>query len=105
MEAIVIALISAIGGGGLASLLLIYKKGDSIAVTTLKQALEALNDEVIKPLRTENESINKELKKLNNELVKLRKSLEKIPACPHADTCPVAGELRLASTESGAVKD
>lgn len=115
MRELLIAVIGMFGGGTMAAIYtawqrkgLVKKEGrkveaetDSLVVATLKQAIETINREVIGPLKNENEEIRKEIKRLNYEVIKLRKSIEKIPACAHADTCPVARELQNAATDTG----
>lgn len=67
---------------------------DNIAVTTLKEALTTINEDVIKPLNEENKVIKTELKKLTNELIKFRKAIEKIPSCAYAHQCPATRVLQ-----------
>jgi len=100
--------IAFVGGGGLVAIINWIRtrklttatekqtaaKTDNIAVTTLKEALSSLNEDVIKPIHEENRVIKTELKKLTNELIKFRKAIEKIPSCTHAAVCPVSRELQ-----------
>lgn len=111
---ILIAILSAMGGGGLGSFLTARKKGklmdsevktneakaEETAVNTLKTALKTLNEEVINPIKSENKQIHKELKDLTNEVQKFRKAIERIPACPHASHCPVTAELQNSEANS-----
>ena len=108
MHDFIIAAISAIGGSGLTTLIpLIIKRKliqrqekqtdvqtDGIAVTTLKEAIVTLNEEVYKPLHNENKELKKELIKFTNELTKFRKAIEKIATCKYSDSCPVNRELQ-----------
>lgn len=112
---IVVALLT---GGGFAAILnygnnkqLARKQADqagaqaeNIAVKTLKEALETMNDDVIRPLKEENKVIKSELKRLTNELIKFRKAIERIPSCAYAHQCPATHELQ-GRTEGGAGAD
>ena len=108
MHDILLAAISAIGGGGLTTAipLIVRRKlirrqeiqtdvqTDGIAVTTLKEAIVTLNESVYKPIQEENNKLKEEIKKFTNEVTKFRRAIEKIPSCKHADSCPVTRELQ-----------
>ena len=114
MDAGIIAVGSAFVGGGLTAIVTAFQKRkllgkqeknidaktDEIAVNTMRTALTTLNEELIKPIQEENKIIRNELKKLTNELTKFRKAIEKIPACAHADSCPVSRELQSNAKQS-----
>lgn len=76
-------------------------KADAIAVTSLKEAINTLNEAVYKPIKAENEILQVEFKKFYNEINKLRKAIERIPSCTYADQCPVTFELQGKSTDNG----
>lgn len=52
----------------------------------VREASEILMDNIVKPLKTEIQSLRKDVDKF-------RKAIEKIPSCPMADSCPVSREL------------
>lgn len=108
MHDFIVAIISALGGSGFATLIpLILKRKliqrqekqtdvqtEGIVVTTLKEAIVTLNEEVYKPIQYENKELKKELIKFTNELAKFRKAIEKIATCKYSDNCPVNRELQ-----------
>ena len=47
---------------------------------------EILMEQIVTPLK-------QEMKTLRSDVNKFRKAIEKIPACPHSDNCPVRNEL------------
>ena len=112
MHDILIATIGAVSGGGFSQLISMIGKRrlnrkqekktdvetDGIAVTSLKEAIVTLNEEVYKPIQNENKKLKDELKKFTNELTKFRKAIEKISICDHADSCPVNRELQSKTT-------
>lgn len=52
----------------------------------VREASDILMDNVVKPLKTEIQSLRRDVNKF-------RRAIEKIPTCPIADTCPVSREL------------
>ncbi len=52
----------------------------------VREASEILMENIVKPLKTEIQSLRKDVDKF-------RKAIEKIPSCPMADSCPVSREL------------
>lgn len=76
-------------------------KADGIAVTTLKEAINTLNESVYRPIREENEKLKVELKKISYEITKFRKAIERISSCTYADQCPITLELQSKPTSDG----
>ena len=60
----------------------------------VRKATEILMEGVVTPLKSE-------IKQLRYELNRMRRAIEKIPSCPHADTCPVSHELLEEDTDDG----
>lgn len=58
----------------------------------VREASDILMDNVVKPLKTEIQSLRRDVNRF-------RRAIEKIPSCPVADTCPVSRELL--GTEEG----
>ena len=52
-----------------------------------EKASKLLMDYIVEPLK-------KEINALRKEVRKLQKCIERISDCPHADNCPVRGELQ-----------
>lgn len=56
-------------------------------LNNVREGNEILMSQIVAPLK-------QELKSLRYDVNKFRRAIEKIPACPHSDFCPVALELR-----------
>lgn len=54
-----------------------------------KKAIEMIMELVVEPLR-------RDMLQLQEKVDTLTNAIEKINSCPHADSCPVSGELRRA---------
>lgn len=115
INSIILILTAFISGGGLVAVLnnLFNRKltksieleneakADGIAVTTLKEAINTLNESVYRPIREENEKLKVELKKISYEITKFRKAIERISSCTYADQCPITLELQSKPTSDG----
>ena len=55
----------------------------------VREASQILMENIVKPLKTEIQSLRKDVNKFS-------KAVEKIPSCPMADKCPVSRELLIA---------
>lgn len=55
----------------------------------VREASQILMEEIVKPLKTEIQSLRRDVNKFS-------KAVEKIPSCPMADKCPVSRELLIA---------
>ena len=60
----------------------------------VREASDILMDNVVKPLKSEIQSLRRDVNKF-------RRAIEKIPSCPVADTCPVSRELLVAEGDNG----
>ncbi len=56
-------------------------------LNNVREGNEILMEQIVNPLK-------KEVQSLRSDVNKFRRAIEKIPACPHADICPVTVELR-----------
>lgn len=55
----------------------------------VREALEIIMENIVKPLKTEIQSLRRDVKNFS-------KAVEKIPTCPLGDKCPVSRELLIA---------
>jgi len=107
MNNILVIILTALGGGVIATILNIIaqrrlmsnqaKKYDAeannLTVDSMKETVATLRSEV-EYWRSENLSLKKEIEKLKREQGKLRKAIEKIQDCEAKNTCPVIKELQ-----------
>lgn len=105
MNDIILAIIAAVSGGGIAGLLAVLQRrklivsqankldaeASRIAMQTLAEALEKLRSEY-NELSQEAENLRREINRLKRELNKLRKVID---TCQHADSCPVTKEIQF----------
>ena len=59
------------------------------ALDNVREASQILMENIVKPLKTEIQSLRRDVNKFS-------KAVEKIPSCPMADKCPVSRELLIA---------
>lgn len=62
-----------------------------------RKAIETMMELVVNPLR-------REMSSLRSYVNKLTHAIEKIPACPYSDTCPVSRELQRDAAEPGVLE-
>lgn len=58
----------------------------SVELDNVRQGNDILMEQIVEPLESE-------IKFLRSDVNKFRKAIEKIPACPYSNTCPVSHEL------------
>lgn len=58
----------------------------SVELENVRQGNDILMEQIVEPLESE-------IKFLRSDVNKFRKAIEKIPACPYSNTCPVSREL------------
>jgi len=107
MNDIVLAILSAVSGGGIAGLVAVLQRrkliesqankldAEAYRITyqTLTEAMESLRNDYGR-LSHESELLKKEIDKLKREQGRLKRAIEKINNCPSKDACPVTRELQ-----------
>lgn len=106
MNEVLIGIIAAVTGGGMAGLLSVLQRrrlissqvnkldaeASRIALQTLTESMEKLRTDYMM-LTEEADSLKREIDKLKREQNRLRRAIEKISSCAHGSECPVAKEL------------
>lgn len=99
----IIAIVATPVGGWIGAILMRQKY--TVEINTLKADLDKKQTETrsteLDNVRTGNdilmqqivEPLRAEIKSLRTDVNKFRKAIEKIPACPNSDSCPVTREL------------
>lgn len=105
MNDIILAIIAAVSGGGIAGLLAVLQRRklivsqankldaetSRIAMQTLTEAFDNLRSEY-NELRQEAEILRREINRLKRELNKLNKVIN---TCQHSDSCPVTKNIQF----------